>query len=511
MLRDPIIQNLFPEIFEYSEAIDVIKCLKEWPLDKLSTIKEIAQGTNLTEKEVDKALKTLETTNLVYTLKIHEVCLSLIDFYKKEELTKQEMAKKVKLEIELVDQFFDEDPELLEKTKKKYSKAMLGSFKNKIVESFLDESAELLEETKETCSQEILSSLNDNFIYHLEMGVNSLNLIELLKRGELSNNDMAKHFKLDLECFEEFLKENEDILEKSKEKFTRKGLNTLYDNFIDLDKKSKEKKESAEKNKDKKESTAKSNDKASENKEEAKGSDEKDGDLEGSEDKSINADQENAEDSAVIKKEVDAESEIAEIEENVDSDAKDAEKDEEESDKEKSKKGKGKTTKKTKAVHIKKKNAKLWYLSYDEIINCLKNGFTTDEDISEKIVCKLNIVRKILYKLYDMRLASYKRDKDKETQWYTYDWEFNDKEYKKLEFVLLSEDLKKLNEELEYLENNMFFVCPLGHYRLDFEDASTVEFLCPMCDEELVFEDNQDRINSKKEEIRVIEELMADN
>ena len=32
-----------------------------------------------------------------------------------------------------------------------------------------------------------------------------------------------------------------------------------------------------------------------------------------------------------------------------------------------------------------------------------------------------------------------------------------------------------------------------------------------MCDEELVFEDNQDRINSKKEEIRVIEELMADN
>ena len=488
MLRDPIIQNLFPEIFEYSEAIDVIKCLKEWPLDKLSTIKEIAQGTNLTEKEVDKALKTLETTNLVYTLKIHEVCLSLIDFYKKEELTKQEMAKKVKLEIELVDQFFDEDPELLEKTKKKYSKAMLGSFKNKIVESFLDESAELLEETKETCSQEILSSLNDNFIYHLEMGVNSLNLIELLKRGDLSNKDIAKHFKIDLECFEEFLNENEGVLEKSKEK-----------------------KESAEKNKDKKESTAKSNDKATENKEEAKGSDEKDGDLEDSEDKSINADQENAEDSAVIKKEVDAESEIAENEEKVDSDAKDAEKDEEESDKEKSKKGKGKTTKKTKAVHIKKKNAKLWYLSYDEIINCLKNGFTTDEDISEKIVCKLNIVRKILYKLYDMRLASYKRDKDKETQWYTYDWEFNDKEYKKLEFVLLSDALKRLNEELEYLENNMFFVCPLGHYRLDFEDASTVEFLCPMCDEELVFEDNQDRINSKKEEIRVIEELMADN
>ena len=162
------------------------------------------------------------------------------------------------------------------------------------------------------------------------MGVNSLNLVELLKRGELSNKDMAKHFKIDLECFEEFLKENEDILAKSQEKFTRKGLNTLYDNFIDLDKKSKDKKENEEKNKDKKENSQKSDDKNTEKKEEEKGSDVKDEDLDDSKDKIINEDQEDDEDSAVVKKEVDAESKIAELEEKVDNDAKDAEKDEEE-------------------------------------------------------------------------------------------------------------------------------------------------------------------------------------
>ena len=83
------------------------------------------------------------------------------------------------------------------------------------------------------------------------------------------------------------------------------------------------------------------------------------------------------------------------------------------------KKSKAKKPKKEKA---KKRavNQKFWYLTFDEIIDCLKNGYTTDEEISEKTNCKLNIVRKILYKLYDMRLASYKRDKDKETQWYTY-------------------------------------------------------------------------------------------
>ena len=110
-----------------------------------------------------------------------------------------------------------------------------------------------------------------------------------------------------------------------------------------------------------------------------------------------------------------------------------------------------------------------------------------------------------------MRLASYKRDKDKETQWYTYDWKFNEDEYKKLEFNLASSELKRLNEELEYEENNMFFVCPFGHYRLDFEDASTVEFLCPECDVDLEFDDNQEKIDKKKEEIRALEEIISSN
>ena len=108
-----------------------------------------------------------------------------------------------------------------------------------------------------------------------------------------------------------------------------------------------------------------------------------------------------------------------------------------------------------------------------------------------------------------MRLASYKRDKDKETQWYTYDWKFNEAEYKKLEFNLASSELKRLNEELDYEANNMFFVCPFGHYRLDFEDASTVEFLCPDCDVDLEFDDNQEKVDRIKAEIRAIEEIIS--
>ena len=361
MLRDPIIQNLFPEIFEFDEAVDVIGCLKEWPKSRLCDDKAIARKTKIDIKTVKDILKLLETNNFVY--KVNEVCIKVIKHFRSGKLSHEDIAKKVKLDVKIIDQFIEENESLLLETKKTYS-------------------------------QETLKTLNDNF--------------NALVKGE---------------------------------------------------KKDKEKKE----------------EEAEEEKVEEKAEDAPEDDK-----KTINEDKESEE--VVIKEEV-----------------------EEAAEKPKAKKPKAKKEKtKKRAVNI-----KFWYLTFDEIIDCLKNGYSTDEEISEKISCKLNIVRKILYKLYDMRLASYKRDKDKETQWYTYDWKFNDGEYKKLEFNLASSELKRLNDELDYEENNMFFVCPFGHYRLDFEDASTVEFLCPECDVDLEFDDNQEKINRIKEEIRAVEEVIS--
>ena len=377
MLRDPIIQNLYPQIFEFEEAIDVISVLKEWPKSRLCDDKAIARKTKIDIKTVTNILKLLETNNFVYNLKVNEVCIKLIKHFRSGKLSHEEIAKKLKLDVEIVDQFIEENESLLLETKKTYS-------------------------------QQTLKTLNDNFN-------------ALIKGEKKDKDDKDKEDESVSEEQEKIAKELEEIKEAKSDDDDKKVLNLAKES-----------------------------------------------------------------DDAVIKEEVDE-------------------------DKDKKAKAKKPKAKKEKTAKKRAVNMKFWYLTFDEIIACLKDGYTTDEEISEKISCKLNIVRKILYKLYDMRLASYKRDKDKETQWYTYDWRFNEGEYKKLEFNLASSELKRLNEELDYEVNNMFFICPFGHYRLDFEDASTVEFLCPMCDEELVFEDNQDRINSKKEEIRVIEELMADN
>lgn len=139
------------------------------------------------------------------------------------------------------------------------------------------------------------------------------------------------------------------------------------------------------------------------------------------------------------------------------------------------------------------------------IVEALYEGVDTDEEIANKTGIKLNIVRKILYKLYDLGLASYKRSKDPETQWFTYTWKF-EKEEVINHIIKDSEDyLEMLNEELDREENSMFFVCTQGHVRLVFDDASDYEFLCPVCGEELEFQDNTETIKQIKEDIKMVE------
>ena len=139
------------------------------------------------------------------------------------------------------------------------------------------------------------------------------------------------------------------------------------------------------------------------------------------------------------------------------------------------------------------------------IVEALIDGVETDEEIANKTGIKLNIVRKILCKLYDLGLASYKRSKDPETQWFTYTWKFEKEEVINRIQKDSEQYLKMLNEELEREENNMFFVCPQGHVRFVFDDASDYEFLCPVCMEELEFQDNAENIKQLKEDLKMVD------
>jgi len=134
------------------------------------------------------------------------------------------------------------------------------------------------------------------------------------------------------------------------------------------------------------------------------------------------------------------------------------------------------------------------------IIKCLLEGKITDEEISEEIEVRLNIVGRLLYKLYDAGLASYKRSKDPETQWYTYSWTFEKDSVIETISKNYEEKAEEIEESLAYEEDNMFFVCTNG-CRFKFEEAAEYNFICPECDETLEYQDNASVITGLKEQM----------
>ncbi len=157
MLRDPIIQNLYPEIFEFEEAVDVIGCLKEWPKSRLCDDKAIARKTKIDIKTVKDILKLLETNNFVYNVKVNEVCIKIIKHFRSGKLSHEEIAKKVKLDLEIVDQFIEENESLLLETKKTYSQQTLKTLNdnlNALIKGEKKEENEEAEDKKEDAKAE---------------------------------------------------------------------------------------------------------------------------------------------------------------------------------------------------------------------------------------------------------------------------------------------------------------------------------------------------------------------
>ena len=124
------------------------------------------------------------------------------------------------------------------------------------------------------------------------------------------------------------------------------------------------------------------------------------------------------------------------------------------------------------------------------IIECLLNGKTSDEAIAEETEIKINTVRKILNKLYDAGVASYKRSKDPETNYEIYNWKFNQKKVNDIINDKHEDLLKEIEKSLKYEKNNMFFACKTNSHRYIYENASKYNFVCPQCGKSLEYHDN---------------------
>jgi transcription initiation factor TFIIE subunit alpha len=144
-----------------------------------------------------------------------------------------------------------------------------------------------------------------------------------------------------------------------------------------------------------------------------------------------------------------------------------------------------------------------------KVVEKMPENEVTDEKIAEITGVLLNIVRRTLFILYENRLAVYRRVRDTDSGWLTYLWRLD---LSNLESQLLTESkkiLKNLKSKLEFEDGKVFYTCKAQCSRFLFETASDLLFRCPVCGEDLEYQDNESVIKALKQRINKIEEMTS--
>lgn len=131
---------------------------------------------------------------------------------------------------------------------------------------------------------------------------------------------------------------------------------------------------------------------------------------------------------------------------------------------------------------------------------------TTDEAIAAGAEMKLNAVRKVLYRLYDARLAEFRRIRDKSTGWFIYFWRLKPHRVEELVINRKKTVYVKLKARLDYEQKFHFFKCEQNYCpRYTFDEAMENNFKCPECNGELRAFDNSEivkKLSKKVKELR---------
>ncbi len=149
---------------------------------------------------------------------------------------------------------------------------------------------------------------------------------------------------------------------------------------------------------------------------------------------------------------------------------------------------------------------------FDENFVAVLEQLSTDfETTEEKIGAETNMpfkeIRKILYKLYDSRIATYRMVRDPNTGYIIFLWKLLPLKCSFATFkhkALLT--IKSLEERIEYEKSNTFYHCGMNTcQRLTFDQAVEAEFRCPTCAKPLQLVDNQETINMLRKKIQELE------
>ena len=130
----------------------------------------------------------------------------------------------------------------------------------------------------------------------------------------------------------------------------------------------------------------------------------------------------------------------------------------------------------------------------------------TDDQIAAKTEIRLNIIRRILYKLYDRSLVGLRRARDQNTGWFIFHWRLQPDQFEGFILNQKRHVLEKLQVRLDYEKSHDFYYCStVGCKKIPFEDAMEHVFQCPLCGKPLMHYENGkiiEFLNDKVEQLR---------
>jgi transcription initiation factor TFIIE subunit alpha len=142
------------------------------------------------------------------------------------------------------------------------------------------------------------------------------------------------------------------------------------------------------------------------------------------------------------------------------------------------------------------------------LVRYLKDRKNVSEfKLADKLKLEVNATRNMLYRLHTLNLVTYNRKKDREKGWYISYWTFNKRRIKELMVGNKKEEVLKLQDRLKNeMENeNSYFICPSMCLRVDFEEATELDYKCPECGQLLKHQDNTKTIQHLKEKLKELE------
>ncbi|MCZ7402164.1 MAG: transcription factor [Candidatus Methanoperedens sp.] len=142
-----------------------------------------------------------------------------------------------------------------------------------------------------------------------------------------------------------------------------------------------------------------------------------------------------------------------------------------------------------------------------KVVQNMPEGEVTDEKIAQATGVLLNIVRRTLFILYENRLANYRRERDTDSGWLTYLWKLDLSNLNRQLEIEAKKLLKNLKTKLEFEEDKVFYLCEKQDGRFLFEVAAELEFKCPLCGGDLIYQENESVIQGLKQRIIQLEEM----